>query len=626
MVDILDNVEGKEVKRTVEGGKKGNKNLLETEIVLYEIKKPVGDEVGQTWVIIHGNNSDPDGENIGPLIEEVAANTGESDRVIALDWSEAAKLGGGVLGAGGNGVSATWIGPTAEETVKILEKEFGIDPDSASQQLNLVGHSLGSFMSAEIGRIYELGENRLGNKVTTANGKGVRTITALDPANPANVPDGGYDLEGRKDGRQNPDKFLEVSEFSRSFVGEKSIAGSKEFADTADEAYLMDFGNRNPNLAEHGRVVQTFANIFGNTSKIGELLGYDSYQSLDTLSNEEFGELQDSSAYFYKGNIEIDENNLPTQLLAKAATDDSDNIVVGDFLANDNIIIGDSLPDEIDGAAENDLLFGEGGNDTLIGDLDLDLDSQVGNDTLNGGEGNDVLLGRRGNDSLLGGDNNDELNGGQGNDVLDGGDGEDTAVFSDDFENYEYSIDSAKKITFTHVEGTQEDGKDTLENIEFAQFSDRKVALPLDSIEGAKIQLEIFSPNRENLISETATATVGDNVEFNVLPSLALPNAYLVSSNIDITGVSATEATIRYEINDRTDTSFNTGDFNGYVLTDISDKIPPIENVTIDESENSLGLASSDVTFSENSIEMNVEGLTFKPGDGFLLNVEFADV
>lgn len=140
-------------------------------------------------------------------------------------------------------------------------------------------------MSAEIGRLYELGENRLGQEVTTANNIGVRTITALDPASRANIT-GGYDLEGRKDGIQKPDKFLEVSQFARSFVGDKSILGSKDFADNADESYLLDFGSANPNFEEHGRVVRAFANIFGNDSKIGELLGYDSYQSFDTLSND----------------------------------------------------------------------------------------------------------------------------------------------------------------------------------------------------------------------------------------------------------------------------------------------------------------------------------------------------
>lgn len=159
---------------------------------------------------------------------------------------------------------------------------------------------------------------------------------------------------------------------------------------------------------------------------------------------------------------------------------------------NDNIIIGDSRPDEIDVSGGNDSLFGEGGNDILNGDPDLD--SQVGNNTLNGGEGNDVLRGRSGNDLLQGGDNNDKLNGGKGNDVLNGGQGIDTAVFSDNFENYKYSIDSDNKITFDHLRGTQNDGKDTLENIEFAQFSDRRVALPLNDIEGAEIQLQVFNP------------------------------------------------------------------------------------------------------------------------------------
>ena len=568
MVDL--NVVGKEVDAIVKGGKPGNQNASETEIALLEVKEPVGD-LGQTWVVIHGNGASPDGENIAPLINEIVATADESDRVIALDWSEAAGLTGGAVGVGGgNGVSATWIGPTAEETVKLLESEFGIDPNSASGQLNIVGHSLGSFMSAEIGRLYELGENRLGQEVTTANGIGVRTITALDPANPANVPAGGYDVDGRVNGRQKPDKFLEVSQFARSFVGFESTAGSPQFADTADEAYEINFiGNQND---KHGRVIRAFTNLLDRPGKISDLLGYDSYESFSTSETSEFDEIElyrRLGTRTYQGIIDVNNTNEPIQLKALL---DADN--------NDQIIIGDSQPDEIVGADGNDLLFGE--------------------------------------------DQNDILNGKGGDDNLNGGDDIDTAIFSDNFENYEYSIDPVTElIVFDHLRGTQADGRDTLENIEFAQFSDRRVALPLDGIEGAEIQRQSFNPNLQTPSSVPVTAVIGDGVEFGSPTPLADNN--LALSYIDITGVTG-GATIRYEITDPDVVSFLAADFNGYVLTDISDEIPPIENVTIDESENTLGLASSDVTFSENTIEVNVEGLAHGPGDGFLLNVEFADV
>ncbi|TDR80589.1 M10 family metallopeptidase C-terminal domain-containing protein [Paludibacterium purpuratum] len=64
------------------------------------------------------------------------------------------------------------------------------------------------------------------------------------------------------------------------------------------------------------------------------------------------------------------------------------------------------------------LLFGMGGNDTLIGGKR--------NDELYGGDGNDRLFGRNGDDQLFGEDGNDVLSGGAGNDLLRGGRGADT--------------------------------------------------------------------------------------------------------------------------------------------------------------------------------------------------------
>ncbi|MBE9169899.1 hypothetical protein IQ238_21015, partial [Pleurocapsales cyanobacterium LEGE 06147] len=117
--------------------------------------------------------------------------------------------------------------------------------------------------------------------------------------------------------------------------------------------------------------------------------------------------------------------------------------------------------DNLRGSRSNDILEGLGGNDTLTGD-NFDVDWLAGNDTLDGGAGNDML------------------NGGSGNSFGTPANDRDVAVFSDNFENYDYSISSDQKIiTLAHNKGTQTDGTDTLKNIEFAQFSDRIVPLPL---------------------------------------------------------------------------------------------------------------------------------------------------
>ncbi|RCJ25446.1 hypothetical protein A6S26_16875 [Nostoc sp. ATCC 43529] len=70
----------------------------------------------------------------------------------------------------------------------------------------------------------------------------------------------------------------------------------------------------------------------------------------------------------------------------------------------------------------NDSLFGNSGNDTLLGGND--------NDVLFGNSGNDNLIGGNGNDALLGDSGNDALTGGSGNDTLLGGAGLDVFVFN----------------------------------------------------------------------------------------------------------------------------------------------------------------------------------------------------
>ena len=118
-----------------------------------------------------------------------------------------------------------------------------------------------------------------------------------------------------------------------------------------------------------------------------------------------------------------------------------------------------------------------------------------GDDVL-GGEGtDDIIIGGEGQDILTGFNGEDILEGGKGDDQLRGGGDRDIAIFSDNFENYDYSISSGflgleRIITFSHVRGTQTDGTDTLENIEWAKFNDtlesteelvsRTIPLPLE--------------------------------------------------------------------------------------------------------------------------------------------------
>ncbi|MES0885399.1 DUF5801 repeats-in-toxin domain-containing protein, partial [Roseibium sp. SCP14] len=97
-------------------------------------------------------------------------------------------------------------------------------------------------------------------------------------------------------------------------------------------------------------------------------------------------------------------------------------------------IIGQDSVDGIadaEGGSGDDILIGDGGNNTLRGnsgaDLILGLD---GNDKLFGGKGDDELQGGAGKDTLKGGKGNDTLIGGAGDDVVKGDKGDDTIIWN----------------------------------------------------------------------------------------------------------------------------------------------------------------------------------------------------
>ncbi|MGB3654234.1 MAG: DUF4114 domain-containing protein [Rivularia sp. (in: cyanobacteria)] len=397
-----------------------------------EVNNPT--EAEQTWLIIHGWNDAPEGK-IADVAQEIA-NTKPGDRVLLLDWREAAYNNSESLGVEfgvpgrGNFRAATWISPVAEFAVKALNTFYGIDIQEASQSLNLIGHSLGSLVNAEMGRIYRDGLLLENNNFLSGNTQGARTITALDPPSARNRdenPFGNdpeediYDVDGRIEGTQAPEKFADVSVFSRAFVGEKSIAGNPELAVTADEAFQMDFGTISEFAtdfgSEHGRVVRAFTNTINQPGLIGDLLGIRAYESIEKLPIEDFDELrirrEDNGGY--TGIVDVNKDNEAVLLIGKAKTGNKDDIVIGSFVNQ-----------EINGAD----FAGLGGDNRYTGD---------GNDLFFGEAGNDTIIGNKNDDILFGGKGKDKLNGGSGIDTFilkpgDGGRVKDEADVIEDFE------------------------------------------------------------------------------------------------------------------------------------------------------------------------------------------------
>lgn len=150
-------------------------------------------------------------------------------------------------------------------------------------------------------------------------------------------------------------------------------------------------------------------------------------------------------------------------------------------------LFGSNDGEFIAGRFGDSVLFGNGGEDTLIGDLEGEGNDKLfagkGNDEVLGNGGDDILFGEEGNDNLFGGAGNDYLRGGDGNDNLFGGEGTDIfAVFPGsgtdvvfDFEADKDLIGLGGGITFGQLTLTQE-GRNTV-----ISFNDEELVAVLNT-------------------------------------------------------------------------------------------------------------------------------------------------
>ncbi|MEZ2225090.1 MAG: hypothetical protein ACBR50_02250 [Microcoleus sp.] len=209
------------VERNIGKTKGGN----DRRIAFERVNSPGYIENRPTWVIIHGwNGKAGDLKDLGQAIERYDGYQ-IGDQVLTLDW-DAARTGLEGLNAAGSWI--TTVGEKAAETLN----GWGIN----SSNINLVGHSLGTYVAAEIAKKIPGGVNKL---------------IALDPAATTL---GGYQEEDKVN-------FSDNSQWAWAFYG--SAAGSEERAATADESWSIGFGgvplwSTNDN---HGRVVNVFASM-----------------------------------------------------------------------------------------------------------------------------------------------------------------------------------------------------------------------------------------------------------------------------------------------------------------------------------------------------------------------------
>ncbi|MBD2023818.1 hypothetical protein [Leptolyngbya sp. FACHB-711] len=286
---------------------------------------------GQTvWIVSHGLNSDTG--TFADLARKVRQNK-PSDVVLLLDWSQAAGTGFIENYEAGNIAASRWIDDVADFAFDKL-KAWGFTDGS---KLNLVGHSLGSLVSSEIGSRF----------------RSVNRLIALDPPSEAL---GAYAVDARN--------FAAVSNFSRAYVGNQSVLGNSVFAGTADEAYVMDFGNTFPSLYdEHSRVHATFTNMLsGNRKLIGNLLGLDD-PARSQFRRNSFSRGWDPSQFVFEGIIKVNNQNEPLSLTGRRASG----------LGEDDLIYGTTGNDELTGGSGSDYFAFKGNGRFNVESMGLDI-------------------------------------------------------------------------------------------------------------------------------------------------------------------------------------------------------------------------------------------------------------
>jgi uncharacterized delta-60 repeat protein/uncharacterized repeat protein (TIGR02059 family) len=159
----------------------------------------------------------------------------------------------------------------------------------------------------------------------------------------------------------------------------------------------------------------------------------------------------------------------------------------------------------IRGGASADVLIADQHGSTLEG-----LD---GDDLLIGSTAGDTLRGGAGNETMRAGDGDDWIDAGAGNDTLEGGSGLDTAYFTGTRSQYTVSTNvNTGVVTITDTVAARDD-VDTLQGVEWAQFSDQKVLLATGSIGTEGDDLLVGTPAADVINAmggqDTIVATAG---------------------------------------------------------------------------------------------------------------------
>ena len=198
---------------TVSSGISGHVRLpnstIDRLVFLSRVDKPGMpiDSAKPTWIVVHGWNSDSSDNGIREMAKALVQSR-PKDQVLTLDWGSISRSG--LLDPWG---AAEGIVPTGSWAAAALTRDgfFG-------HQINLVGHSFGSYIANEIAKNFP---------------SKINSIVALDPA--ANAVSSQYDPVSN--GNVN---FSRNTDWSWAF--HSSSLGNEYTPVTASEAFIFDSG------------------------------------------------------------------------------------------------------------------------------------------------------------------------------------------------------------------------------------------------------------------------------------------------------------------------------------------------------------------------------------------------
>jgi murein DD-endopeptidase MepM/ murein hydrolase activator NlpD len=271
-----------EVDKVIPGVSKRQRNIKFE--VISDNKNDIIDQWdgSKVWIVSHGWYRNPEIDEkvkknyMRDLAEELVRQK-PNDTVLLLDWREAAasteEIGIGGITPTDVNRAAKWIKPVSIGGSTKL-RDWGLSDNS---KVNYVGHSLGTILSREL-------SNQLG---TGGNGFMLDPASQLTPGASTEF-FSFYDIDGNTSGVQSVQSiggdsyFRSAFNYSRAFVGYKSVAGSKNLTRTAHQSVIFDYENIFDIGNEHFLVVETFINIISNRKFKND------FMDLDNLSNNGF--------------------------------------------------------------------------------------------------------------------------------------------------------------------------------------------------------------------------------------------------------------------------------------------------------------------------------------------------